>query len=77
MPVEIGAWVVFFVKVDFIICEGIGIGRQKPELPEQEDEAATSKGKSDARTENPNAKYENQILQIGNPNAKRGEWQPS
>ena len=51
----------------------IGIGRQKPELPEQEDEAATSKGKSDARTENPNAKYENQILKIGNLNAKRGE----
>ena len=63
----------FFVKVDFIIRDGIGIGRQKPELPEQGDEAATSKGKSDAKTENPNAKDENQILKIGNPNAKRGE----
>ena len=40
----IGAPELFFVKVDFIICDGIGIGRQKPELPEQEDEAATSKG---------------------------------
>ena len=76
MPVERGAWVAF-VKVDFIIRDGIGIGRQKPELPEQEDEAATSKGKSDAKTENPNAKFENQILKIGNPNAKTGEWQPS
>lgn len=48
------------------LCQLIG-------APEQEDEAATSKGKSDARTENPNAKYDNQILKIGNPNAKRGE----
>ena len=68
---------IVFVKVDFIICEGIVNGRQKPELPEQGDEAATSKGKSDAKTENPNAMFENQILEIGNPNAKTGQWQPS
>ena len=69
----IGAPELVFVKVDFIVGDGIVKCRQKPELPEQWDEAATSKGKSDAKTENPNAMFENQILKIGNPNAKRGE----